>query len=127
MDSYRCDKVIPKDTLAVTISDTVEYCHDHLTMPSVAPADKILYGLHSITGALANVPTVYADAQLKAIDNLRNACHQWLGSVNPPSPPPIAPTVPASTVHTQPTQRSPHAVSCGTRCPLHAFSYAGFC
>ena len=45
MESYRCDKVIPRDTLAVTISDTVEYRHGHLTLPSVMPADRILHGM----------------------------------------------------------------------------------
>ena len=74
MESYRCDKVIPRDTLAVTISDTVEYRHDHLTLPSVTPADRILHGLHSLTGALADVPTACCDAQLKAISDLREAC-----------------------------------------------------
>ena len=63
MDSYHCDKVIPNDTLAVTISDTVEYRQDHLTVPIVTPADKILHGLHSLTDALANAPTVRVDAQ----------------------------------------------------------------
>ena len=77
MDSYRCDKVIPHDTLAVTISDTVEYRHDHLTLPSVTPADCILHGLQSLTGALADVPTARCDAQLQAISNLREACTKW--------------------------------------------------
>ena len=75
MDSYRCDKVIPKDTLAVTISDTVEYRHEHLTIPTVTPADKILHELHLLTGALADVPTAHIDAQLKAIGDLWDACH----------------------------------------------------
>ena len=74
MYSYRCDKVIPCDKLVVTISDTVEYCHDHLTLPSVTPADCILHGLQSLPGALADVPTACCDAQLKAISDLCEAC-----------------------------------------------------
>jgi len=35
MQSYCCDRVIARDTLAVCISDTVEYRHSHLTMPDV--------------------------------------------------------------------------------------------
>ena len=46
MESYQCDRVIPWDTMTVTISDTVEYWYDHLTIPSVMPADRILHGLH---------------------------------------------------------------------------------
>ena len=86
----RCDKVIPRNTLAVTISDTVEYCYDHLTLPSVTPADRILHGLQSLTGALANVPTACCDAQLKAISNLRDACIQWQASS--PVQDPVGPT-----------------------------------
>ena len=70
MGSYRCDKVIPRDTLAVTISDTIKYRHDHLTLPSVTHTDRILHGLQSLTGTLVDVPTARGDAQLKAISNL---------------------------------------------------------
>ena len=94
MDSYRCDKVIPCNTLAVTISDTVEYRHNQLTMPSVTPADRILHGLHSLTGALADVPTACCDAQLKAISNLRNACSQW--QANSPVQDPVGPAASAT-------------------------------
>ena len=74
MESYWCDKVIPWDTLAVTISDTVEYRHDHLTIPSVTPVDHILHGFQLLTGTLVNVHTACCDAQLKVIINLYEAC-----------------------------------------------------
>ena len=77
MESYQCDKDIPCNTLVVTISDTVEYCHDHFTLPSITPADCILHGLQSLTGALVDVPTARYDAQLKAISDLRDACSRW--------------------------------------------------
>ena len=93
MESYRCDKVIPRNTLAVTISDTVEYRHDHLTLPSVTPADCILHGLQLLTGALADVPTAHCDAQLKAISDLRNACSRW--QANSPVQDPVGPAAPA--------------------------------
>ena len=63
MESYRCDKVIPRDILSVTISDTVEYRHNHLTIPSVTPTDRILHGLQLLTGVLVDVPTACCDAQ----------------------------------------------------------------
>ena len=64
----------------VTISDTVECRHDHLTLPSVTPADRILHGLQSLTGALVDVPTARCDAQLKAISNFCDAYSQWQAS-----------------------------------------------
>ena len=106
MDSYRCDKVIPRDTMAVTISDTVEYRHDHLTIPNVTSADKILHGLQSLTGALVDAPTTRVDAQLQAIERLRDACHRWRASSETTSHS-GTPVVPAPTGRTHPPRRSP--------------------
>ena len=68
--------------MAVTISDTVEYRHDHLTIPTVTSADKILHGLQSLTGVLVDAPTNRIYAQLQAIVNFRDACHCWLAPDN---------------------------------------------
>ena len=106
MDSYRCNKVIPRDTLAVTISDTVEYRHDHLTIPTVTSIDKILHGLHSRTGALIDAPTGRVDSQLKAVGDVCDAFHCWLASGDTTSQP-ITPVVPAPPVRTKSTCCSP--------------------
>ena len=87
MDSYRCDRVIPRDTMYVCVSDTVEYRHHHLTLPTVTPADRILHGLHSLTSALHNVPPTRSDAQIKAISDLRDICQQWQTTTNPAQKP----------------------------------------
>ena len=39
MESYCYDRVIPRDMMSVTISNTVKYRHGHLAIPSVTPAD----------------------------------------------------------------------------------------
>ena len=39
MESYCCDKGILCNTMAVCLSDTVEYRHHRLTLPTVIPAD----------------------------------------------------------------------------------------
>ena len=80
MKSYQCDRIMPRNTMAVTISDTVEYRYDHLTIPSVTPADQIMDGLHLLTGALVDAPTARCDVQLKAIGDLRKACQWWQAS-----------------------------------------------
>ena len=94
MESYRCDRVIPRNTLGVTISDTVKYRQDHLTLPSVTPADRILHGLQLLTGALVDVPTARCDAQLKAISDLRDACSRW--QANSPVQDPVGPATSVS-------------------------------
>ena len=48
MQSYRCDKVIARDTLAVCISDTVEYRHTHLTIPNVTSDNRIIHRLQNL-------------------------------------------------------------------------------
>jgi hypothetical protein len=101
MESYRCNKVILRDTMAVCVSDTAEYHHHHLTLPTVTPADSILHGLHLLTSALHNIPTTRCDSQLKAISDFSNACHQWQDTdptqkpVTNPTQKPNKATVPA--------------------------------
>ena len=77
MDSCCCDKVIMRVTMAVCVSDMIGYRHHHLTLPTVTPADRILYGLHLLTSTLHNVPTARSNTQLQAIGKLGDICHQW--------------------------------------------------
>jgi hypothetical protein len=107
MQSYRCDRVIAKDSLAVCMLDTVEYRHAHLTIPTVTPDDRILHGLQNLTGALADVPTARCDAQLQAISNLRAACHWWLSPTQDTKPAkPADTTTPSVPIEAMP-RRSP--------------------
>ena len=90
MESYRCDKVIPRDTMAVCLSDKVKYRHHHLTLPTVTPADRIVHGIHLLTSALHNVFTTRSDAQIKAIGDLGDIYQQWR-TANPAQKPAINP------------------------------------
>ena len=49
LDHYRCEQVIPRDTKAVTISDTVYFLHQYITAPTVTPADRILHSINTLT------------------------------------------------------------------------------
>ena len=42
MTHYRCQRVIPKLSRSMTISDTTEFRHHHITHPSVTPEDRVL-------------------------------------------------------------------------------------
>jgi hypothetical protein len=86
MQSYHCNRVIAKDSLAVCISDTVEYRHEHLTIQTVTPDDRILHGLQNLTEALADFPTARCDAQLRAISDLHAACHRRLSPTQDAKP-----------------------------------------
>ena len=42
---YRCQRVIPKLTISMMISDTTEFRHHHITHPSITPEDRVLHRL----------------------------------------------------------------------------------
>jgi hypothetical protein len=77
MESHYLIKVILWDTIAVTISDTVEYFHEHLTVSSMTSANQIMGGLQSLTRALADTLTAHSNKQLKVIRNLCKVCQHW--------------------------------------------------
>ena len=52
MTHYLCQRVIPKLTRSMMISDTTEFRHHQITQPSVTPKDKVLHGLQQLTAAL---------------------------------------------------------------------------
>ena len=51
LDHYRCEQVIPRDTKAVTISDTVDFLHQYITAPTVTLTNRILQSINTLTGA----------------------------------------------------------------------------
>ena len=90
--------VIPQDTKAKTISDTVEFRHQTIPTPVVTPGYRILHGLTTITDSLTDVPTGHSDAQLKAISALRDATDSWATPDERPDPSiPIPRHTPAQT------------------------------
>ena len=74
------------DSRSLSISDTIEFRHQHITQPSVTPEDQVLYGINQLTSALEGTPSPRSTDQLAAIQSLQNALGNWLGkhTVLPP-------------------------------------------
>ena len=49
MYHYRCQKVVSKGTNTEMASDTIEFRHYKLTLPSVTPEDKVINGVQQLT------------------------------------------------------------------------------
>ncbi|KAL7531028.1 hypothetical protein ACHAXR_003813, partial [Thalassiosira sp. AJA248-18] len=77
MDSYRCQRYIHKATKAERITDTVSFRHHHLTQPEVTPEDRLQHGIQQLTSALRDTPDAVHNAQLEAIEKLRDAFRRW--------------------------------------------------
>ena len=77
LEHYRCQRVAPKDTKAVQISDTHEYRHHYLTQPTLTPEDCVLHGLQTLTCALEDAPSQMCKEQLRAISTLQDLFDQW--------------------------------------------------
>ena len=107
LDHYQCEQVIPRDTKAVTISDTVDILHYYITAPTVTPANCILQSINTLTEDIKEMPITVYNTQLKAIIALRDACHQWASPGTPENlPDPIAPqkTFPCADLQGCPTR-----------------------
>ena len=70
LDHYRCKQLIPRDTKAVIISDTADFLHEYITVPTVTPTDLILHSINTLTGAIKETSITMYDAQLKVINAL---------------------------------------------------------
>ena len=77
LDSYRCFKLVKSDTKSQVISDTVEFRHSYITVPSQSPEDKIIHGLQVVAGAIAGANPPTSLSQLDAIANLRDIFESW--------------------------------------------------
>ena len=77
MDSYCCFKLVNVDTKSQVISDTVEFCHSYLSVPSPSTEDKIIHGLQVVAGALTGAPPPTSISQVEAITNLRDIFESW--------------------------------------------------
>ena len=70
LQHYRCHTIVAKSTRAVQISNTGEFCHQHLTQPEVTPMDRIVHGVNTLTCALKDAPQIAFDNQIFAINSL---------------------------------------------------------
>lgn len=90
LEHYRCQRVVGKASKVEQISDAVEFRHQHLTTPTVTPADRVLHGINTLSNALKDSPSSICDDQLQAISALRDICTAWaqtLPAASSPSPP----------------------------------------
>ena len=67
------------------VSDTIEFRHRKLTLPSVTPEDKVIHGVQQITEALKNTPASTLDAQLQAIKSFQDTIEHWAGGTKSPT------------------------------------------
>ena len=54
------------------ISDTVEFRHSYLSIPSPSTEDRIIHGLQVVAGALTGAAPPTSISQVEAIANLRD-------------------------------------------------------
>jgi hypothetical protein len=72
LEHYCCHHIVNSKTKALRISDTVDFRHHHLTIPTFTPANAIVHSLDAITNAISNTPSTTSDAQLHAISTLQD-------------------------------------------------------
>ena len=97
LDIY-CQQIVPHDTKADQISDTVEFRHQTITTPVLTPEDRILPGITTLMDALTDAPTAQSDTQLQATIALRDASNGWASpNYIPDSDVPILRPTPAQT------------------------------
>ena len=91
LEHYQYQRYIPKDSHALSISDTIEFFHQHLTHPSVTTEYRVLHGMQQLTSALQKSPSSHSSDQLKAIQALQNTLGKWSGNNTTPQAPPTPP------------------------------------
>ena len=79
MDHYCCQKGVSKYTKTEMVSNTIEFRHCKLILPSVTPEYKVLHGVHQLTSALKNTIASTVDAQPQAIKALQDTIEHWEG------------------------------------------------
>ena len=119
-NSYRCFKLVKSDNKSQVISDTVEFRHSYVTVPSQSPEDKIIHGLQVVAGAISGAPPPTSISQLDAIANLRDlfkSCrllappHLRATRIIAPGPPRVDNPDPSRVATPAPHGRSPQPVS----------------
>jgi hypothetical protein len=83
MDHYRCYTVADKKTKATVVSDTIEFRHSYLTQPTLTPEDRMVHAMNKLSCAIKDAPAAKLDAQLDAIQQLRDLLSGW--QQQPPS------------------------------------------
>jgi hypothetical protein len=74
---YHCHHVIDGKSKSLRISDTVDFRHHYLTIPTVTSANTIVHSLDAISNAITNAPSTTRDTQLHTISTLCNLFSWW--------------------------------------------------
>ncbi len=85
LDLYHCFKLVKSDTKSQVISDTVEFCHAYHTILSPSPEDKIIHGLHVMSGTLKDALPPTSISQMEVIANLQDLFELWCSLGLPPT------------------------------------------
>ena len=64
LDHYQFQSIIPQNTKAEKISNTVDLHHQTITTPVGTSEDRITHGITTLTDDLTDAPTDQSDAQL---------------------------------------------------------------
>jgi hypothetical protein len=59
---YRCYCIIDAKTKSLHISNTVDFRHHYLTIPTVTPANTIVHSLNAISNTITNAPSTTSNA-----------------------------------------------------------------
>ena len=94
MDGYRSQRYVAASTKCERITNTILFCHQHLTVPVVTPEDRLQHGIIQLTSALQEAPTTSHNAHLDAIERLQDAFCRWAQPPTAPTalPPPSTPS-----------------------------------
>ena len=82
-EHYRCQLVIPANTIEINVSDKVEFLHCFITTPTLSLEDRILHGINTLSSEIQDKPTATYEAQIQAITKLRDICTGWEGIDTP--------------------------------------------
>ena len=83
---YCCQQAIDAETKAVSSTDTVKFCRQYLTQPSLAPTDILIHALRTLTAEMRHTPELKSAYQLQAIDHLRRLFQNWQETKTTTSP-----------------------------------------
>ena len=69
-EHYRCQLVIPADTIDINVSDTVELLRHFITTPTLTPEDRILHGINTLSNEIQDKPSATYETHIQAITKL---------------------------------------------------------
>ena len=75
-EHYRCHEIYVKHTRGVRISDTVQFKHKHITVPTLTPEDTIVKALNDLTEALREQRNTKGTIECEALQNFDELMNQ---------------------------------------------------